>query len=136
MQVTFEIDTNGVGFTDLTLIIAGYVSESGVKSGLVNVFIKHTSASLVITENADPKVHSDLENFMQKTAPEDASLYQHCDEGIDDMPSHIRSILTCSTLNVPVVNGVLALGRWQGIYLWEHRHKAHRREIVVSVSKI
>lgn len=136
MQVTFEIDTNGVGFTDLTLIIAGYVNESGVKSGLVNVFIKHTSASLVITENADPKVHLDLESFMQKTAPEDASLYQHCDEGIDDMPSHIRSILTCSTLNVPVVDGELALGRWQGIYLWEHRHKAHRRQVVVSVSKI
>lgn len=133
MQITFEMETKGVGFYDLTAIIAGYLTDAAKETGLVNIFIQHTSASLLITENADPKVLLDLESFMQKQAPEDATLYQHQDEGIDDMPSHIRSMLTTTSLMIPITNMKLALGRWQGIYLWEHRHQSHLRKVVVTV---
>jgi secondary thiamine-phosphate synthase enzyme len=133
LQETFAVTTRGRGFESLTDRVAAVVAKSGVASGLCNVFTRHTSASLVITENADGAVRRDLERFMQRIAPDGSPEYEHDAEGPDDMPSHIRSALTNATLTIPVADGELMLGTWQGIYLWEHRHAAHRREIIVTV---
>jgi secondary thiamine-phosphate synthase enzyme len=134
LQETFVVSTRGRGFEALTDRIASIVAKSGVAAGLCNVFTRHTSASLVITENADSAVRRDLERFMHRIAPDGSSDYEHDTEGPDDMPAHIRSALTNATLTVPIAQGELMLGTWQGIYLWEHRHAGHRREIVVTVS--
>jgi secondary thiamine-phosphate synthase enzyme len=134
VQQTFSIRTRGRSFESLTDRVATIVARSEIRTGLCNVFTRHTSASLLITENADSAVRRDLERFMQRVAPDGSSGYEHDAEGPDDMPAHIRSVLTSTSITVPVVDGELALGTWQGIYLWEHRHAAHDREVIVTVS--
>jgi secondary thiamine-phosphate synthase enzyme len=134
VQETFEIVTRGRGFESLTPKVAAVLAKSGITSGLCNVFTQHTSASLLITENADGAVRRDLERFMQRVAPDGSPDYEHDAEGPDDMPAHIRSVLTSATLTVPIASGELQLGTWQGIYLWEHRHTGHRRQIIVTIT--
>jgi secondary thiamine-phosphate synthase enzyme len=109
------------------------VRESGIKDGLCNVFLAHTSASLLISENADPSVRRDLETFFARLAPDGDPAYEHDAEGEDDMPSHIRTVLTQNSITLPVTSGQLALGTWQGVYLWEHRHASHDRRVIVTV---
>ena len=128
----FAVETPGPGFTDLSEAIARWVAASGVGDGLLTVFCRHTSASLAIQENADPDVQRDLMTALERLAPRGAG-YVHTIEGPDDMPSHIRAMLTGVSLSIPIVNGRLALGTWQGIYLIEHRDAPHRREIVLHV---
>jgi secondary thiamine-phosphate synthase enzyme len=132
-QFTFEMDTPGRGFIDITQKIADYVAEAHIEIGLCHLFLHHTSASLVICENADYLVQKDLESFMSRLTPDGDPLFEHTDEGPDDMPSHVRTIVTQSCLTVPITNGRLALGRWQGLYLWEHRLKTHHRKITVTI---
>ena len=131
-QRTLELATRGRGFTDATRAIAAVVAESGVGVGLCSIFVQHTSASLVIQENADPAVLRDLARWMERLAPEGS--YEHDAEGPDDMPGHLRSAVTRTGEVVPVTGGRLALGTWQAIYLWEHRVEPHRRQLVVTVS--
>lgn len=130
---SFEIPTPGRGFQEISAEIQDVVRNSGVSDGLCHVFIRHTSASLLITENADPDVRRDLESFISRLAPDGDPAYSHSMEGPDDMPAHIRSVLTSTELSIPVRNGRLALGTWQGAYLWEHRHHPHRRRIDVTI---
>ncbi len=132
-QSTVAIVTKGRGFHDLTADVARVVAESGVGTGLCTVFLRHTSASLVIQENADPAVLRDLGRWMDRAAPESPD-YEHDDEGPDDMPGHIRSAITRSSESIPVTRGRMALGTWQAIYVWEHRRAGHRRELVVHVA--
>lgn len=133
IQEILDVKTNGRGTIELTADVDNIVRASAVKQGLCNVFIQHTSASLILCENADPTVRLDLESFMGKTVVDGDPMFQHTTEGPDDMSAHIRSILTDTSLNIPVTNGRCALGTWQGIYLWEHRQQSHRRSIVVTV---
>ena len=126
-------DTTGRGFRDITADVQAAVRDSGIADGLCQLFIRHTSASLLITENADPDVCHDLERFMARLVPDGDPAWIHSMEGPDDMPAHIRSVLTCSELGVPVRAGRLALGTWQGIFLWEHRTRPHRRRVDVTV---
>jgi secondary thiamine-phosphate synthase enzyme len=130
---SITLRTPGRGFVLLTPEVAKAVAASSIREGLCNVFVKHTSASLLISENADPAVHRDLERFMQRIAPDGSPDYEHDAEGPDDMPAHIRSTLTGSSLAIPVADGQLLLGTWQGIYLWEHRLARHSREVIVTV---
>ena len=118
---------------DVTQKVADVVMQAGVRLGLCHIFMQHTSASVIFTENADRSVHDDLERFMQSMVPDSNQLYRHDSEGPDDMPSHIRSVLTSASLSIPVSNGQLALGVWQGIYLWEHRVRPHNRTLVITV---
>jgi secondary thiamine-phosphate synthase enzyme len=129
---TLSIETTGRGIFDVTARVRDVVSGSGVMTGLCSVFVRHTSASLVIQENADPAVLRDLERWLSRLAPE-SDVYEHDAEGPDDMPAHLRSAVTKSSETVPIVKGALALGTWQAIYVWEHRRAAHRREVVVTV---
>jgi secondary thiamine-phosphate synthase enzyme len=122
------------GLTDVTSAVAKVVHAARIERGLCTVFVRHTSASLVIQENADPAVRTDLEAFLSRLVPEGDPLYTHVTEGDDDMPAHVRSALTRSSEQVPVLDGELALGTWQAIYVWEHRRGARRRELVVHVS--
>jgi secondary thiamine-phosphate synthase enzyme len=135
-QEVLEVHTRGRGFVDLSSKVEGVVTGSGVKAGLCTVFIQHTSASLVIQENAAASVRRDLERWIGEIAPEDESAYEHDDEGIDDMPAHLRSAMTRTSEVVPVTNGRLALGTWQAIYLWEHRRSPHTRRVVVHVQGV
>ena len=121
------------GLYDITSRVSSAVSDSGVQDGLATVFIQHTSASLLIQENADPAVQADLQNWLSRLVTENDSLYTHTEEGPDDMPAHIKGALTAVQVAVPVMHGALALGTWQGIYLWEHRHSARVRSIIVNV---
>ncbi len=132
-QRTITVQTPGRGFTDVTAEVARIVAEAGVSTGLCTVFLRHTSASLVIQENADPAVLRDLGRWMESVAPE-SDDYEHDDEGPDDMPSHLRTAVTRSSESIPVTAGRLALGTWQALYVWEHRARPHRRELVVHVS--
>lgn len=132
-QSEFRIETQGRGTYDLGSRIQAAVRESGIETGLCHVFICHTSASLMLCENADPSVMRDLETFMSRQVPDGDPMFTHTAEGPDDMPAHVRSILTQSDLNIPVRNRRCALGTWQGIYLWEHRRAPHARRIVVTV---
>jgi len=132
-QDVLRISTQGKNFHKITSKVGAIVSEAGVDLGLCTVFVRHTSASLLIQENADPDVLTDLENFFSKLVPESAN-YVHSTEGPDDMPSHIRSALTHTSLQIPISNNRLVLGTWQGIYLWEHRRRQHTREVVVHVN--
>ncbi|MBX3221298.1 MAG: secondary thiamine-phosphate synthase enzyme YjbQ [Labilithrix sp.] len=132
-QEVLEIETRGRGFTDLSSRVEAVVAASGVRTGLVTVFVQHTSASLVIQENAAPSVRRDLERWIGKLAPEDASAYEHDDEGLDDMPAHLRAAITRTSEVVPVTSGRLGLGTWQAIYLWEHRRAPHTRRVIVHV---
>lgn len=127
------IATRAQGLHDCTAEIEACVRASGVAEGLCTVFVRHTSASLVIQENADPSARRDLERWLNRLVPEDDSLYTHRTEGPDDMPAHVKAALTVTSLSIPVVGGRLALGTWQGVYLWEHRHRGSRREVVVHV---
>jgi secondary thiamine-phosphate synthase enzyme len=128
-----EVETRGRGFRDISGELQSAVRQSGVTDGLCQLFIRHTSASLLVTENADPDVRRDLETFMARLAPDGDPAWVHSLEGPDDMPAHIRSVLTCTDLGVPVREGRLALGTWQGVYLWEHRARPHRRRVDVTV---
>ena len=129
---SITVTTAGRGFTDITGQVEGFVRAQSIETGLLTVFCRHTSASLLIQENADPDVLRDLETFFRKLAPE-GDHYRHDDEGPDDMPGHIRSVLTQSSLSIPIMNGRLVLGTWQAIYLYEHRARSHRREIVLHL---
>ena len=132
-QHELSVETNGRGTYDLSADVQAAVQQSGVKSGMCHIFVRHTSASLMLCENADPAVMRDLETYMSRLAPDGDPMFTHTDEGPDDMPAHIRSILTQSDLNLPVRDGRCALGTWQGVFLWEHRHRGHRRSIIVTV---
>ena len=125
------VQTSGSGFVDLTAEVANFVSEAGAKEGAVTLFIRHTSASLTIQENADPSVLDDLTTVLDRLAPERAG-WTHDTEGPDDMPAHIKTMLTATSLHIPVLKGRLALGTWQAIYLIEHRARPHRREVVLQ----
>jgi secondary thiamine-phosphate synthase enzyme len=127
------VDISGQGLHEITDRIEAAVREAGVQEGLCTLFVQHTSASLLIQENADPSVKHDLERWLNRLIPEGDSLYTHQSEGPDDMPGHIKSALTATHLSIPVSGGRLALGTWQGIYLWEHRHKRGARQIVVHL---
>lgn len=135
-QEVIEVATRGRGFSDLSSRVEAIVAASEVTTGLCTVFVQHTSASLVIQENADPSVRRDLERWIAGVAPEDAKAYEHDAEGIDDMPSHLRSAMTRTSEVIPVTKGRLALGTWQGIYLWEHRRAAHTRRVIVHVQGV
>lgn len=128
------IKTNGQGLYEITEKVASVVRDAGVREGLCTLFIRHTSASLTIQENADPTARRDLEVWLKKLVPENDPDFTHTLEGPDDMPSHIKSVLTSTSLGIPIDDGELVLGTWQGIYLWEHRTSSHSRQIVVHVS--
>lgn len=132
-QKELRISTQGRGTYDLSRQVQDVVAASGVITGLCNVFVRHTSASLMLCENADPAVMQDLETFMQHLVPDGDQMFTHTDEGPDDMPAHVRSVLTGNSLNLPVCGGRCDLGVWQGVYLWEHRISAHRRKLSVTV---
>ena len=133
IQNSFTVRTSGRGTTDITGRIEQIVGQSIVHTGLCHVFIQHTSASLVLCENADPAVRSDLESFLDRLVRDGDPIFRHDTEGRDDMPAHIRSILTDSSLSLPVSNARLALGTWQGVYLYEHRTSPHERLVLVTV---
>ncbi len=128
-----RVETEGRGTYDLSADIQQLVAKSGIDIGMCHIFMCHTSASLMLCENADPDVMRDLETFMSQLAPDGDSMFTHTAEGPDDMPAHVRSILTQSDLNIPVSGGRCALGTWQGVYLWEHRRAPHSRRIIITV---
>ena len=132
-STTLTVETAGRGLVDFTREVAAWVAQSGFQTGLLTLFVRHTSASLLIQENADPDVRGDLERFFVRLVPDGDPLFRHVDEGPDDMPSHIRTALTAVQLTVPLAGGRLVLGTWQGIYLWEHRRQAHRREVAAHL---
>lgn len=135
-QKHIEVPTRGQGLYDVTDSVAAVVNDAGITTGLCTVFIQHTSASLVIQENADPSVLRDMQTWIERVAPEGRGLYEHEDEGPDDMPGHLRSILTRTSELVPVSRGRLALGTWQALYVWEHRRAPHTRKLIVHVQGI
>ena len=130
---SFTVRTRGKGTTEITGEVARIVRDSGVKTGSVTVFIRHTSASLIIYENADTSARTDLHEFFERLVPEDSDYFIHTAEGRDDMPSHLRMVLTRTSETVPIAAGRMTLGTWQGIFLFEHRTAAHQREISISV---
>ena len=133
-QEELSVSTDGRGTVDLTRDIQRAVSDSGISNGLCHVFLRHTSASLMLCENADPAVRDDLETFMSRYVPDGDPMFTHTAEGPDDMPAHVRSILTQNDLSLPVSDGQCALGTWQGVYLWEHRHAPHRRKVLLTIT--
>ncbi len=132
-QVSIKVRTSGRGTYEVTGEVQRAVKESGIETGLCHVFIHHTSASLMLCENADPTVLSDLESFMSRLVPDGDALFRHTAEGPDDMPAHVRSVLTQTGLNLPVDRGRLDLGTWQGVFVWEHRHAPHTRRLTLTV---
>lgn len=132
-MTTLPVETRGQGLVEITHPIARWLGGVGIATGLLTVFCRHTSASLVIQENADPDVRTDLERFFKRLVKEDPSLYDHTMEGPYDMPAHIRSALTAVQLSIPVAGGRMALGTWQGVYLFEHRSRPHGREVLLHV---
>ena len=133
MTATIELRTTRQGLHEITDRVERIVTDAGLEDGLCTVFVQHTSASLTIQENADPSARRDLEAWLSRLVAERDPLYTHTSEGPDDMPSHIKAALTATSLSIPVVGGRLALGTWQGIYLWEHRRSPHARRVVVHV---
>ena len=133
IQRQLDIRTGGRDTTDITSDVAEVVSAAGLEGSLCHVFITHTSAALMLCENADPDVRTDLETFMRDLVPDGDARFVHTAEGPDDMSAHVRSVLTHSDLTIPVINGRLGLGTWQGIYVWEHRAAPHTRRIIVTV---
>jgi len=131
---TLIVPTRGRGLLEITDATRAFVQGTKMRTGLVTLFVRHTSASLVIQENADPAVRDDLDRFFARLVPDGDPLFRHRDEGPDDMPAHIRAALTAVQLSIPIVEASLALGTWQGVYLWEHRTRPHRREVVLHVS--
>jgi len=132
-QTSIRISTPGRGLTDITRQVSEVVAAGGVQAGVCNIFVHHTSASLIIQENADPDVRRDLDAFFARLVPDGDPLFIHTDEGPDDMPAHVRAAITATALTVPVCQGRLDLGTWQGIYLWEHRHRRHERRVSITV---
>jgi secondary thiamine-phosphate synthase enzyme len=132
-STTFTLETRGRGLVEFTREVSAWVACSGFEIGLLTLFVRHTSASLLVQENADPDVRGDLDRFFARLVPDGDPLFRHVDEGPDDMPSHVRSALTNVQLSIPLAAGRLALGTWQGVYLWEHRHRPHRREVAAHL---
>lgn len=132
-QQSIDIQTQGRGTFEITKKVQHIVAESGIQTGLCHIFVHHTSASLILCENADPDVRHDLETFMSRIVPDGDPAYRHSNEGPDDMPAHIRSVITQTGLNIPVAQGRCNLGTWQGVYLWEHRTASHHRRITITV---
>ena len=132
-QSTFDIATRGRGTQEITDRVAAIIGTSGVACGIAHVFVRHTSCSVIITENADPTVRADIEALAKRWAPDADPAYRHDTEGDDDMAAHARTLLAGTSVTVPVADGRLLLGTWQGIYVWEHRTAPHRREVVVTV---
>jgi secondary thiamine-phosphate synthase enzyme len=132
-QSTLTFHTRGRGTTEITAEVERVLTESGIRKGLCTVFLQHTSASLILCENADPDVRRDLETILSRLAPDGDPAYVHDTEGADDMAAHARSILTSNSITIPVADGELMLGTWQGLYLWEHRTAPHTRSLVVAV---
>ena len=130
---TLTLQPKRQGLYPFTDQVDALVREAGIAEGLCTLFVRHTSCSLLIQENADPTARSDLERWLNRLVPENDPLYQHTLEGPDDMPAHIKAALTAISLSIPIIDGRLALGTWQGIYLWEHRHQPGRREVVVHI---
>ncbi len=134
-QQILNIETKGRGTYEISNDIQSMIDKSTINSGLCHLFLQHTSASLILCENADATVRTDLENFMARIAPDGDPAYQHDMEGPDDMPAHIRTILTQNSLTIPIHNGRCALGTWQGIYLWEHRTMKHKRKLIITLQE-
>ncbi|OMH32855.1 hypothetical protein BGP75_14065 [Motiliproteus sp. MSK22-1] len=133
MVEQFEVVTRGQGLFEFTEQVRKVVSHSGVSEGLCTLFMCHTSASMTIQENADPSARKDLEHWLSRLVKEDDPLYTHTCEGSDDMPAHIKAALTATSLSIPIINGRLVLGTWQGIFCWEHRYGNHRRKVAVHI---
>jgi secondary thiamine-phosphate synthase enzyme len=133
MIARLSVPTSGQGLSEITDAVAAEVAVAGIEEGVCTVFIRHTSASLTIQENADPSARRDLERWLCRLVPEGDPDFTHTDEGPDDMPSHIKAALTSTSLSIPITDGRLALGRWQGIYVWEHRTAGSRRECIIHV---
>ena len=133
LQDSLTIQTRGKGLYECTEQVRGVLARSGIRSGLATVFVTHTSASLLIQENADPEVQRDLERFFARLVPEGDPLFRHVEEGPDDMPAHVRAALTQTSLGIPVSAGALALGTWQALYLYEHRNRPHARTLIVHI---
>ncbi len=132
-QTELTVTTPGRGFTEITRRVVEVVHQSGTATGLCHVFLHHTSASLIVSENADPSVCRDLDRFMARLVPDGDALFEHDAEGPDDMPAHVRAVLTACSLTIPVRRGRAALGTWQGVWLWEHRHAPQERRLTVTV---
>ncbi len=132
-QDKLTIHSSGRGTYEITSDIERMIQDSGIQLGLCHLFIQHTSASLIICENADPAVRDDLESFMSNLCPDGDSMFTHTAEGHDDMPAHVRTVLTQTELSIPITDGVSGLGVWQGVYLWEHRTIAHQRQVIVTM---
>ena len=130
---SLNVETRGHGLTDVTRQIRAFVSSQMVTQGLLTIWCRHTSASLIVQENTDPDVRADLQDFLERLAPEAPGRYRHDAEGPDDMPAHMRAVLTQTQLSIPLHDGTLALGTWQAVYLWEHRRAPHRRELVLHL---
>jgi secondary thiamine-phosphate synthase enzyme len=133
-QTILSLSTDGQGLYEFTRELESWIDQKDMSAGVCHLFIKHTSCSLTIQENADPSARADLENWLNRLVPENDPLYTHTMEGPDDMPAHIKAILTNVSVTIPIVNGRLALGTWQGVYLWEHRHQSHRRQIIAHIT--
>jgi secondary thiamine-phosphate synthase enzyme len=132
-HTTLEFDTRGRALLEITGPVSDWMRATGLREGLLTLFVRHTSASLIVQENADPAVRADLDRFFARLVPDGDALFRHRDEGADDMPAHVRAALTAVQLSIPLVGGKLVLGTWQGIYLWEHRVRPHRREVVLHL---
>ncbi len=133
MNTLLTVPTTNQGLVEFTQQVNHKVAAAGIVNGLCTLFVRHTSCSLLIQENADPSAKHDLENWLNRLVPEGDALYTHIYEGSDDMPAHIKSALTATSLSIPIMGGELVLGTWQGIYLWEHRHGAHKREVALHI---
>ena len=134
MSTPLLISTQGQGLYNITRELNSLVSDANIENGLCTVFVQHTSASIIIQENADPAVQEDLQNWLNRLVSENDPLYTHTDEGPDDMPAHIKSVLTATSIGIPIMNQRLVLGIWQGVYLWEHRRHSHQRQLIVHIS--
>jgi len=132
-NTVLAFDSRGRGLLEITRPVVEWVSASHMQAGLLTLFIRHTSASLIIQENADPDVQGDLDRFLARLVPDGDALFRHRDEGLDDMPAHVRAALTAVQISIPLSAGSLVLGTWQGIYLWEHRLRPHRREVALQL---
>lgn len=134
MVKKLDVQVPGQGLHDITTSVKALVSHAGFEEGLCTLYIQHTSASLLIQENYDPSARVDLENWLNRLVPENDSLYTHTLEGLDDMPAHIKSALTAVSISIPIIGGQLALGTWQGVFLWEHRHDVSTRQILIHLA--
>lgn len=133
MNELIRVETSGQGMIEITRKVNSAVQKANIQEGLCTLFVRHTSCSLIIQENADPSAQRDLEHWLNRLVPENDPLYTHTMEGPDDMPAHIKSALTATSLSIPVMNGELVLGTWQGIFLWEHRHHSGERQLIVNI---